>query len=89
MAKTAKLLRTHYKFKRRPNAALGELEIGTVVCGIQIPHCTIELSASDFAHPRVQAWINETIIPHLAHGASIVIVVSTPSINILRGVDQV
>lgn len=86
MAKPAKVLSQHYKFKRNPNAALGELVIGTVVCGVEIPHCTIELSAMDYIHPRTQAWIAETIIPHLSRGASIVIVISTPP-GILRGVD--
>lgn len=74
-----KRILTHYKFKRQPNGALGELAIGTALAGIRIPHCTIELGALDYVHPKTQAWIRDVILPRLDRGANLVIVISSPA----------
>ena len=71
----SKVILPHYVFKSRPNPAKRELALGTAIGGIQMPHVTIELSLGDFTHHKIQAWIREVIVPHLAPSAALVIVV--------------
>lgn len=65
----------HYKFSSKPNRAKAELEIGTMIGGLTLPHVTIECSAQDFRHARTQQWIHEVIIPRLESTAAMVIVI--------------
>jgi hypothetical protein len=71
----AKKILSHYKFRSRPNPAKGELCLGTVLCGIEIPHATIECSMQEFVHPRTQDWIRDILGPRLTRTASLVIVI--------------
>lgn len=71
----AKKILNHYRFKSRPNPLKSELEIGTILCGITIPHCTIELSPQNFARESTQSWIKNVIQPRMDPRGTLVIIV--------------
>lgn len=73
--KEPKEILNHYKFNHNPNSANSEFLLCTIITGIRMPHVTIELWPIDYCNPRIQNWIRDTIMTHMAPKATIVIII--------------